>query len=305
MGKLAGKAEEPWEVRPSAHYSMGGIRVNENGVSVGGKKEGEINKGILGLFAAGQAMGGLFGANRLGSTSLTELAVFGTRAGSAASKLARSSKLDIKDESFTLLIKEIKKLFGQKGNISATSLKVKLQKSCWENIGPVRTKEGLDKIEKLLQEIKNQLSDISIPSYGVWNQAFLDFIELRNMLDTAKTVSMAAMERNGSLGGHVRLDCKNISILSQPYSTLINKDPSHKWQIKRVERDRTPIKSIISYKIIEYKRLFQAKILALTPRAMRDRKLEKIYKKIMGNSGKAPEVMPGAVEGAVGESTQV
>ena len=305
MSKLAGKAEEPWEVRQSAHYAMGGIRVNENGVSVGGEKEGEISKGISGLFAAGQAMGGLFGANRLGSTSLTELAVFGNRAGIAASKLARSSNLDIKDESFTLLIKEIKKLFGQKGNISATSLKVKLQKNCWDNIGPVRTKVGLDRIEKLLHEIKNQLSDIYIPSYGVWNQAFLDFVELRNMLDTAKTVSMAAMERNGSLGGHVRLDCKNISILSQPYSTLINKDNSNKWLIKRVKRDRTPFKSLISYKIIEYKRLFQAKILALTPSTMRDRKLEKIYKKIMGNTGKAPEVMPGAAEGAIGESTQV
>ena len=139
----------------------------------------------------------------------------------------------------------------------------------------------------------------------MWNQAFLDFIELRNMLDTAKAVSMAAKERNGSLGGHVRLDCKNISILSQPYSTLINKDTSNKWLIKRVERDRTPLKSIIFYKIIEYKRLFQAKILALTPSTMRDRKLEKIYKKIMGNTGKAPEVMPGVAEGAVGESTQV
>ena len=74
---------------------------------------------------------------------------------------------------------------------------------------------------------------------------------------------------------------------------------------KRVKRDRTPFKSLISYKIIEYKRLFQAKILALTPSTMRDRKLEKIYKNIMGNTGKAPEVMPGAAEGAIGESTQV
>ena len=51
-----------------------------------------------------------------------------------------------------MLIQE--KLFGQKGNISATSLKVKLQKNCWDNIGPVRTKVGLDRIEKLLHEIK-------------------------------------------------------------------------------------------------------------------------------------------------------
>ena len=86
---------------------------------------------------------------------------------------------------------------------------------------------------------------------------------------------------------------------------MVNKDENNKLQVKRAERERTPLKSIISYKIEEFKRLFQSKILTLMPSKMRDQKLEKIYKKIMGAGGKAPEIMPGAVEGAVGESTKV
>ena len=84
LGKKAGKVEEPWEVRPGAHYSMGGLRADAHGAAVGGDGEGDRAHGIAGLFAAGQAMGGVFGANRLGSTSLTENGVFGNRAGQAA-----------------------------------------------------------------------------------------------------------------------------------------------------------------------------------------------------------------------------
>ena len=73
LGKEAGKAEIPWEVRPSAHYSMGGIRVDEYTRVIHSAENQYEPKIIKGLFAAGQAMGGLFGANRLGSTSLTEL----------------------------------------------------------------------------------------------------------------------------------------------------------------------------------------------------------------------------------------
>ena len=89
MSKSEAQCEDLWEVRPSAHYMMGGIRVDENCRSIGGSK-GLKNDGILGLFAAGQAMGGLFGANRLGSTSLTEGAVFGQRAGKNAAHHARN-----------------------------------------------------------------------------------------------------------------------------------------------------------------------------------------------------------------------
>ena len=126
-------------------------QVDQNGSSVGGDKNGDIKNGIHGFFAAGQAMGGLFGANRLGSTSLTELAVFGNRSGIAASKLASLSTHKIKDESFFPLIEKVKKSFGQKGDVSASGLKVKLQKESWANIGPVRSLIGLQKMDKIIK----------------------------------------------------------------------------------------------------------------------------------------------------------
>ena len=91
LGKEAGKAEVPWEVRPSAHYMMGGIKVNEFGRALFFCKEQKKAKNIKGFYAAGQAMGGLFGSNRLGSTSLTEVAVFGYRAGKDAAEYAKEN----------------------------------------------------------------------------------------------------------------------------------------------------------------------------------------------------------------------
>ncbi|WP_289080478.1 TatD family hydrolase, partial [uncultured Sulfitobacter sp.] len=80
LGRAAAECKEQWEIRPGAHYSMGGIRVDEFGSAVSIESRDRVE----GLFAAGQAMGGVFGANRLGSTSLSEGPIFGTRAGRAA-----------------------------------------------------------------------------------------------------------------------------------------------------------------------------------------------------------------------------
>ena len=124
------------------------------------------------------------------------------------------------------------------------------------------------------------------------------------MLHSAKAISLAAKERNGSIGGHVRLDGENISAFSKPYSTLVNKDKGN-YIVKRLDRDRTPIKRLIYYKFIEYKRLLEAKILLILPKNIQDKKLEKKYKDIMLASGKVPEIMPGSTEGAIGETTSV
>jgi succinate dehydrogenase/fumarate reductase flavoprotein subunit len=302
LGKEAAKVETAWEVRPGAHYMMGGIRVNDEGQSVGGDDDGSVKYGITGLYAAGQAMGGLFGANRLGSTSLTELAVFGARSGIAAAKYALNNKFKVNHSTFDQYINEYSKLFGQKGSIPSNSLRELLQKESWKNIGPVRTAKGIDDMENLIKDIKSKLITISIPNFFVWNQAFIDYIELKNMLFSAQLIGLAAKERNGSIGGHVRLDAKNISIFSKPYSTVVNKT-NNNYLVKKLDRNRTPLKNLIYYKILEKKRLLEARILSVLPRNMKDKKLEKKYKDIMSASGKAPEIMPGGTDGAIGETT--
>ena len=304
LGKEAAKVEIAWEVRPGAHYMMGGIRVNDEGESVGGDNEGSVKYGIKGLFAAGQAMGGLFGANRLGSTSLTELAVFGNRSGIAAARNAKNSTSEVNNNTFDPQIKEYTKLFGRKGSISSNSLKEKLQKESWKKIGPVRTAQGINDIDKVIKEIELKLINVSIPKYSIWNQAFLDYVELKNMISSAKLIGLAAKERNGSIGGHVRLDKKNISAFSKPYSTVVSKD-KNSYQVKRLDRDRTPIKNLIYYKFLEKKRLLEAKIFSMLPNSIKDKKLENRYKSMMSANNKVPEIMPGGREGAIGETTSV
>ena len=302
LGKEAAKVEVAWEVRPGAHYMMGGIRVNEDGASVGGDDEGSVKYGICGLFAAGQAMGGLFGANRLGSTSLTELAVFGSRAVVAAAKNSLNNSFKVNNKLFESYINEYSSLFGQKGSISSNILRDDIQKESWKKIGPVRTAKGIKGMEDKIKEIEEKLNNISIPNYFIWNQSFIDFVELKNMICSAKLIGLAAKERNGSIGGHVRLDAKNISIFSRPYSTLVHKN-NNTYLVKKLNRTRTPLKNLIYYKILEKKRLLEARFLSMLPKNIKDKKLEKKYKDIMSASGKAPEIMPGGTEGAIGETT--
>ena len=302
LGKEAAKVEVAWEVRPGAHYMMGGIRVNDDGASVGGDDEGSVKHGITGLFAAGQAMGGLFGANRLGSTSLTELAVFGSRAGVAAAKNSLNNSFKVNKKLFESYINEYSSLFGQKGSIASNILRDDIQKESWKKIGPVRTAKGIKEMEDKIKEIETKLNDISIPNYFIWNQAFMDFVELKNMICSAKLIGLAAKERNGSIGGHVRLDAKNISIFSRPYSTVVHKN-NNTYLVKKLNRTRTPLKNLIYYKILEKKRLLEARFLSMLPKNIKDKKLEKKYKDIMSASGKAPEIMPGGTEGAIGETT--
>ncbi len=304
LGKAAARCEEPWEVRPGAHYQMGGIRVNENGASVGGDGDGETAQGIAGLFAAGQAMGGLFGANRLGSTSLTEGAVFGIRAGRAAAEASRANNMPIDDTPFEPLIAQTEKRFGQKGSRAGATIKLDLQREAWECIGPVRTAERIAKIERLIEEWSTALDRIVIPEYAIWNQAFIEFEELRNMLEAAKAIATASRERDGSVGGHVRLDCGAISAFSQPYSTVARKESQSDWHVWRVARTRTPLKRLVAYKIQENWRKAQIKMLRLMPADMQDRQLEKRYRAIMGASGSAAEIVPGGVDGAIGEATK-
>ena len=304
LGKEAAKVEIAWEVRPGAHYMMGGIRVNDEGESVGGKNEGSVNYGIKGLFAAGQAMGGLFGANRLGSTSLTELAVFGNRSGVAAARNAKNNTSKANNKIFDPYINEYTNLFGRNGSISSISLKEMLQKESWRKIGPVRTAKGIEDIEKIIKGIESKLINVTIPNYYIWNQAFLDYVELKNMIYSAKLIGLAAKERNGSIGGHVRLDEKNISAFSKPYSTVVSKNKNI-YLIKRLDRDRTPIKNLIYYKFLEKKRLLEAKIFSMLPNSIKDKMLENRYKSMMSASNKAPEIMPGGRDGAIGETTSV
>lgn len=302
FSKSVSKCDEPWEVRPSAHYHMGGLRADADGASVKGEGAGDRSLGIDGLFAAGQAMGGVFGANRLGSTSLAEVSVFGSRAARAATATARAFEGRIDDAAFAPLIEATTKRFGQKGDVAAAALKLELQKDAWDAVGPARTEAGIAAFGGLIDRLTARLDDVAIPNYATFNQSFIEFEELRNLLETAKAVAAAALERDASLGGHVRLDKGEISVFAEPYSTVVHRDADGHYGVRRVARPKTPLKQLLAYKAEEGWRRLRSKWFRYLPAGVKDKKLEARYQAIMGSpEGAAPEVEPGSDDAAVAE----
>ena len=298
LGKEAGKAEVPWEVRPSAHYSMGGIRVDEF-CRVYQSKEDKKNPVLIeGLYAAGQAMGGLFGANRLGSTSLTELAVFGYRAGKAAAMLISKDKNKVDNKFFDVYVEKYKNFFNKKGNEKVYKLKLEFQKECWNNIGPARKEDNLKKMVKYLSSLEQRLENVSVAKDMIWNQQFIDLVELKNMIETARSVTLAALKREKSIGGHVRLDKKSSNFLSKPYSTIVKLDKNGEYVCTKLIRNRTKWSRLIAYKFKEKSNLLKARIIRLLPLSMKDAIIENKYEKILGSNSKPLKMNPGSSDAA-------
>ena len=247
-------------------------------------------------------MGGLFGANRLGSTSLTEGAVFGQRAGKNAAHHARniSGMNPLNKKLFMEKAKKVNSLIGQKGHLHASRIKLSVQKKCWENLGPIRDEARLNKTKLFISKTRKKLKNVKISNTTKWNQGLIEYLELENMIDTAELMAIAALERNGSLGGHVRADCPNISLFSKPYSTIV-RFVNNGVNVTRLPRQQTEFKKLIKFKFEEQKKFLGAKIFRLMPMILKDRVLEKRYKKIMNIQKPSITVQPGSVEAAFGD----
>ncbi|HBC07553.1 MAG TPA: hypothetical protein DC046_08220 [Rhodospirillaceae bacterium] len=308
LSKPAVRCEESWEVRPAAHYTMGGIRVDATGASVGGPGDGTAAAGLSGLFAAGQAMGGVFGANRLGSTALTENVVFGLRAGRGAADHARAHPRPAGDDAFRPLIAAATAQFGHGGDQAPALLKLELQRAAWDHIGPARTADSLDRMDAVIDDLADRAGRAAVPDYALWNQAFIEWVELRSLLDVARAVTAAARERDASVGGHVRLDRPQVSILAQPYSTVVRGQTGNggvlRVQAVRARRPRTPAMRLLAMRLKDAWRKTQAKALCLLPPALLDPILDRRYRAILGPGDAAPAVSPGDPAAAVADAAE-
>ena len=245
-------------------------------------------------------MGGLFGSNRLGSTSLTEVAVFGYRAGKDAAEYAKKNNIKIDEDHFEIHHKKFFNLFNNNGKFKAYKLKLDLQKKSWKYIGAARKKD-LVIMQKYLDGLDAKVKDILVKSEMSWNQQLIEKIELQNMILSAKAVTLASLNRDFSLGGHVRLDGKRKKIFSKPFSTLIVMDSASKLQIEKIERERTNFKIVFKFKINELFRLYTAKFIRILPDFLKDRIIENKYKKILGSKAKSIEIKAGSLEAAPAE----
>ena len=195
----------PVEVGPTAHYHMGGIQVNAR-----------METCIQGLYAAGEAVGGANGANRLSGNAITEAFVFGARAGACAGKHAKTMQ-ENGDESgdpklMAVALDRIASMppRGAKRGTAPVALQAELQKLMWEKAGPFRTGEKLSQALRRIREMREQeLPDLEIASQGTFNMDIQDWFELRAMLTTAEAVVTSALSRTESRGAHQREDYPN------------------------------------------------------------------------------------------------
>jgi succinate dehydrogenase/fumarate reductase flavoprotein subunit len=190
-------SKTPVEVGPMAHYHMGGIRVGAN-----------METRIKGLYAAGEAVGGANGANRLSGNAITEAFVFGERAGSFAARTAQQPAAPWNptavDEHADAIREPVSK--RSKGGVSPATYQTELQHVMWKMAGPFRTEDKLSAALERIQGMRDDLRNLSVGSEASFNLDVQDWFELRAMLVTAEMVVGAALARTESRGAHQRED---------------------------------------------------------------------------------------------------
>ena len=193
-------SKSPMEVAPTAHYSMGGIKVDPDNHTTG----------IQGLYAAGEVTGGLHGANRLGGNSLAEILVFGKRAGAHAAD--RSINLDIQYRSKKAIDNAHDKInsFIKNGKNVVRPLQRELRNIMWEHCGVVRAEDrlntGIDKINNL----KSLLPTVDVRPDSEGFEDLMIAFDLEASIMSAESTILSAIERKESRGAHQRSDFEKL-----------------------------------------------------------------------------------------------
>lgn len=186
--------KQPMEVAPTAHHFMGGVRIDENCRST-----------VNNLFAAGEAAGGIHGANRLGGNALADTQVFGKRAGISASKAAKSSDFEINNEEIKNEIDRIDKLF-KKGSILPFEIKKELQNLMWDKVAIIRNEKDLKEALSHIKTLKEKLNDMDVNNETHYNKGLQEALEVINMVEIAELTVKSALIRKESRGAHFRED---------------------------------------------------------------------------------------------------
>jgi succinate dehydrogenase / fumarate reductase, flavoprotein subunit len=195
---------EPMEVGPTCHYVMGGVEVNPD------TEESKVS----GLFAAGEVAGGMHGANRLGGNSLSDLLVFGKRAGDYAAQHAKGFDNDagglarprISDEDVTEAQARAVAPFSFEGGENPYTIQHDLQDVMQDLVGIIRVESEIESALERLAALKERLARVSIDGHRQYNPAWHLSIDLQNMVLVSEAVARAALLRKESRGGHTRSD---------------------------------------------------------------------------------------------------
>jgi succinate dehydrogenase / fumarate reductase flavoprotein subunit len=187
----------PMEVGPTCHYMMGGIRVEAE----------SAKSSVPGLFAAGEAAAGLHGANRLGGNSLSDLLVFGHRAGVAAAEDAkRTPAVYVDSTQIEQAAREALAPFERKVGESPYAIHRDLQETMQNLVGIFRDREDLIRALEELEKLKERAEHLSVEGSRLFNPGWHLALDLKSMLTVSEAVTRSALARQESRGAHSRID---------------------------------------------------------------------------------------------------
>tara|TARA_B100000214_G_scaffold109378_1_gene77183 strand:- start:939 stop:2807 length:1869 start_codon:yes stop_codon:yes gene_type:complete len=190
--------KQPMEVGPTCHYFMGGIKVDaESSMTT-----------VEGLFACGEAAGGMHGANRLGGNSLSDLLVFGNLSGRKAVEYSKNLKSypKVNDEDVKNIIKKATSILNREKGNNPYLIHEDLQKNMQYNVGIIRTKKEIIDGVNTINNLKSQFKNVKAPGTSQFNPGWHEAIALRNLLISSEAVAKSALLREESRGAHTRED---------------------------------------------------------------------------------------------------
>ncbi len=194
---------EPMEVGPTCHYVMGGVEVDPDTAS----------SVVPGLFAAGEVAGGMHGSNRLGGNSLSDLLVFGRRAGLGAAQYVDSlpARPVVRETEVEAAVAEALAPFNREGGENPYALQQELQQTMNDLVGIIRRAEEIKDALDRLGRLRERLAEVGVVGHRQYNPGWHLALDLRNMLLVSECVAKAALEREESRGGHTRDDYPQMS----------------------------------------------------------------------------------------------
>jgi succinate dehydrogenase / fumarate reductase, flavoprotein subunit len=219
--------KEPMEIGPTTHYMMGGVRVN------GDSQMSEVP----GLFAAGECGAGLHGANRLGGNSLSDLLVFGQRAGKYAAQFARENgSVRINPDDLDRSAKEAVAPFERglsKNAENPYSIQHELQNMMQDLVGIVRKESEMARALDNLRALWQRAAISGVPGNREYNPGWHTALDLRHLLTVSEAITRAALERKESRGAHFRDDYPAKDEASGTFNIVVRKGPNEEMQIIR------------------------------------------------------------------------
>ncbi len=190
--------KDAMEIGPTCHYIMGGVRVDADTAAAT----------VPGLFAAGEVAGGMHGANRLGGNSLSDLLVFGRRAGIGAAEhaLSKEGTVTIDQEQVESIAKHALSFFDNEGKENAYAAHQALQNTMQELVGIIRTESELVRARGELHDLNERAKVVSVEGHRQFNPGWHLALDLEAMMAISQCTTLGALERQESRGGHTRED---------------------------------------------------------------------------------------------------